>query len=623
MAGLFVTLGRADRARIEAAAARMKFFEETVAISSAEGFSFAWVGHDDPTLFGPAIDPVTGVRVITSGRVSWDESDWKHAETLAHYEGGLSNRLLLERYLDGGPAAVERHNGPAALLIWDPRAEMVHLWTDHFGYHPLFLYRPERTEAAVIATFADAIADDPIVRVTPDETSMAEFLSAWRITPPHSYYTEIKHAGAAVHCRWDLRQKTFSKKIYWTPFQEEKFPNIESAAEELASAVTAAVRIRTLPRLAPIVCYTSGGMDSRAVLFAAANPADLIGLNLYDVPNKESAISKRLCEAAGVRYVGFARDDDYYPRWLREGARLSGAMWSQEDNHFLGTRALVREMGARTVITACTTDWLFKGYGLEKTYARLAGRNLPIKVFRHERINGFLPNVPRAVPVEFRAAIGARLEECFSGTPRKLESDADWLAVEDRRIRPACYAVSVSGQIMYRIFPYDTFLADRRIADCYSRIRAEWKLNADVWAKAVQRICAGAREIEDANFGWRIGSSTPRKLVAFARGWITRRLWPSKLGTEGLATEGSWPNLDWYTRHSPTLKEMWDATSSEARVLIARAWGSDPWQIPLEQWSKAPNDLFRILTLASHAERSPVESECSSANSFGVRKKSR
>ena len=38
------------------------------------------------------------------------------------------------------------------------------------------------------------------------------------------------------------------------------------------------------------------------------------------------------------------------------------------------------------------------------------------------------------------------------------------------------------------------------------RIRAEWKLNAEVWAKAVQRICAGAREIEDANFGWRIGA---------------------------------------------------------------------------------------------------------------------
>lgn len=601
MAGLYVILGSEDRDRIEKAAARLKFFEESVIAHSGSGFSFAWVGHDDPSLFGPAMDPSSGVRVVTSGRVSWDERDWKEAGTLTQFEGGLSNRLLLQRYLRAGAPALDRPNGPAALLVWDPRSETVHLWTDHFGYHPAFLYRPENLEQTVISTFADAIASDPAVPVTPDETSMAEFLSAWRITPPHTYYREIKHAGAAVHCIWDLRRRSYSRTTYWTPFQEDKFPDIESAADELASAVAEAVRIRTLPRLAPIVCYTSGGMDSRAILFAAANPADVIGINLYDVVNKEAAIAKRLCEMAGVRYVGFARDEDYYPRWLEEGARLSGAMWSQEDNHFLGTRELVRETGARTVMTACTTDWLFKGYGLEKTYARLLGRNLPIKVFTHERINGFLPNVPRPVPDEFRAAVDARLAEHFAGTPTTLKSDDDWLAVEDRRIRPACYAVSVSGQIMYRIFPYDTFLADRRVADCYSRIRAEWKLNSDVWAKTVQRICAAAGDVEDANFGWRIGASTPRKLVSFTRGWISRRLNPPKLGkSDQLATEGSWPNLGWYPRYSPALRQSWDSTSPEVRSLVARLWGSDPWKVPLEEWSNDPNSLLRILTLTTH-----------------------
>jgi len=603
MAGLFVTLGSPDRNRTEAAARRLRFFEEATVVSSEPGFCFAWVGHDDPALFGPAFDPTTGVRIVTSGRVSWEEREWKRAEGLTQFEGGLSNRLLLQRYIEGGPTAVERHNGPAALVVWDPREQTVNLWTDHFGYHPLFLYQPENSERAIIATMDAAIADDPAVSVEPDEVSMAEFLSAWRITPPYTYYRGIEHAGAAAHCRWDLRRGTYSKKTYWTPFQEQPFPNIENAAEELAAAVKAAIHISTLARLAPVVCYVSGGMDSRAVLFAAENPANVVGVNLYDVPNKESAISKRLCDAAGVRYIGFARDDDYYPRWLCNGTRLSGAMWSQEDNHFLGTRNLVGEMGARTVITACTTDWLFKGYGLEKTYAQLLGRNLPIKVFTHHRIKGFLPNVPRPVPSDFRAAVAARLDEHFRGTPTELRSDADWLAVEDRRIRPACYAVSVSGQIMYRIFPYDTFLADPRVADCYSRIRAEWKLNADVWAKAVQRLCGGASEVEDANFGWRIGSSTPRKLFSFAKGWLSRRIRPSKLTSDGLATEGSWPNLGWYAHHSPTLREMWETTSTGTRDVITKVWGDNPWNRSLPEWSTTPNDLFRILTLACHLER--------------------
>lgn len=600
MAGFYAFLGIQNLMRIEAAARRLKFFDEQTRIISESGFTAAWVGHDDPGLFAPAFDPQTGVRVITSGRISWDEPEWKRAEQLNQFEGGLSNRLLLERYLAKEADALNRHNGPAALVVWDPRKQMVHLWTDHFGYHPVFLYRADSLDSAVISTFPDAIADDPAASVTSDPVAMAEFLSAWRVTPPHTYYREIKYAGAAAHCTWDLSRRTFNRKEYWRPYEEAPFPNLDAASEELACAVSHAVRIRTLPRVGPIVSYTSGGMDSRTVLFAAASPSDVIGVNLYDVPNKEADISRRLCEAARVRYLGLARDDDYYPRWLAEGVRLSGAMWSAEDNHFFGTHELVQKTGARTVMTACTTDWLFKGYGLEKSYARLLGRNLPIKVFTHQRVNGFLPNLPRPVPEDFKAEVERRLEEWFAGTPRQLKSDADWLAVEDRRVRPACYTVSVSGQIMYRLFPYDTFLADARVADCYARCRAEWKINSDLWGRSVRRICAGANNIEDANFGWRVGSSTPAKLMAFARGWVSRRIRPAKLGHGGLATDGSWPNLGWYPLHSPTLKELWQATPTVTRNLVASAWGENPWNSSLASWSASPNDLFRILTLASH-----------------------
>ena len=63
--------------------------------------------------------------------------------------------------------------------------------------------------------------------------------------------------------------------------------------------------------------------------------------------------------------------------------------------------------------------------------------------------------------------------------------------MEDRRIRPACYTVSVSGQIMYRIYPYDTFFADSRVAECYSRIHPDWKLNREVWGRAAARHLRG------------------------------------------------------------------------------------------------------------------------------------
>ena len=605
MAGLTVHIGSSDKGRIERAARRLRFFEERVHIVTEPGFSAAWVGHDDPLLYGPARDPRTGVWLMTSGRTAWDEPEWRRAEALESYEGGLANRLLLERYLGAGDLCSP--NGPCAVVAWDPRSRTVHLWTDQFGYHPVFLYDGESAARAVIGTFPDSLADDPSVTTTLDEVSIAEFLSAWRVTPPHTYYREIQYAGAATHHVWDLGRGTHRSSVYWEPDPSRQFPTCEAAAEELAHALTQAIRIRTLKRLAPVLSYTSGGMDSRVVLFGVTNPGDLVGFNLYDQPNNEAAVARRLCEAAGVRYHGFRRDQDYYPAWIAEGVRLSGAMWSVEDNHFLGTRKSVLELGANTVLSACTADWLFKGYGLEKSYRRLFGRNLPLKRFESRRVDGFLPNVPRPVPEEFARDVGSRMDAWFEGTPRLLVGDEDWLKVEDRRVRPACYAVSVSGQIMYRVFPYDTFLADGRVADCYGRMRAEWKLNSDVWGKAVSRICVAGKGIQDANFGWRVGASSSRKVASFARGWIQRRLRPEPLDPDGLATRGSWPNLSWYVRNSTTLRDLWESVSPAVRQVVRRAWGTDPWAQPLQLWNGSANDLFRIVTVARFLDRSRSE----------------
>lgn len=602
MAGLYVSFGSPARARLRRAAGQLRFSDEHEVFVTGDDFSFVWSGLNDADLFGPAHDPETGVHVVTAGRVSWDEPDWQRAERLGRFEGGLSNRLLLDVYLRDGTTALERHNGPALLLVWDPRDRSVHLFTDHFGYHPVFLYRPEDAERCVIATNADVIAADPDTKTTPDLVTMAEFLRFWRATPPHTYYQEIKYAGSAAHWHWNLETGEVRQRTYWEPYREDPYPSLEVAAEELADALRESVRIRTLPRLGPTVCYISGGMDSRTILFAAADPERMIGVNMYDVPNRESSISEQLCKAAGVRFVGFGRDFDYYPRWMPESARLSGAMWSTEDSHFLGTHELVSELGARTVMTGCTADRVFKASPMETRYQQFFGKNLPLKELYPRRVDAFLPNAPSGnPPPEMLRAIQNRFEERFAGTPRELKEDRDWLRVEDRRVRPNCYASSVSGPIMYRIFPYDTFLADRAVADCYSRMRAEWKLNALVWGRAVARVSGRHKGITIANNGFQLDDSVPMKLLHFTKGWVQRRV--RKRDTvvgQGPATDGSWPILGWYATNTPTLRAMWETATGEDRDRIQALWGSDPWTESFANWAQKPNTLFRLLTLLNH-----------------------
>ncbi len=166
------------------------------------------------------------------------------------------------------------------------------------------------------------------------------------------------------------------------------------------------------------------------MLFGADDPKKIVGLNMYETkPTHESQISKALCERVGARYLGHGRDGDYYPRLLNDNVRWSGAMWSAEDSHYLGVRSIVEEQGVDLVMTACTTDWVFKGYGMEKQYKRLFGRYLPLKEFSPERQDCFLPNHARQAPAEFADAIHARFNACSKvvrGTSRKMWISFEW-----------------------------------------------------------------------------------------------------------------------------------------------------------------------------------------------------
>jgi asparagine synthase (glutamine-hydrolysing) len=279
-------------------------------------------------------------------------------------------------------------------------------------------------------------------------------------------------------------------------------------------------------------------------------------------------------------------------------------MWSAEDAHYLGFAGRVADLDADLVMTACTTDWVFKGYGLEKQHISFLAKNLPFLSYGNRRVDGFLPNAPLPAPPELAAAIDERMAAWFAGCPETLSSPRDRLIVEDRRIRPAAYTVSVSGSTMYRIFPYDTFLADSRIADCYSRTHPDWKLNRELWGKVAAKLCAAAGRIVDANYGWRVDASRYEKAAVFAASWLKRRLKvradAAPLSADRPPSSGSWPDYGWYALHSETLKNMWASVTSEERERMQVITGADPFRKSLAEWASDGHQLFRLLTLLNH-----------------------
>jgi len=615
MTSLYFILDGANETRLRAVSTLMRREGDVEIVRCNDRRGFVWVG-DTPEHYGPAWDDATGVVLVTSGRLVWPQSDWSLAPQLP-YSGGLANRIMLDKFLKRGIAAVAPYNGAAMIMIADPRDRSVHLWSDQFGYHPAYVYRPNDHRNCIITTFPDVMLGDAGAHLTPDPVSMAEFIRAWRVTPPHTYYREIEYVGAAIYRCWS-DGKTIVRP-YWDALDGEFLNDLSSAAKQLAEAITVSIQERTAAVKRPVF-FVSGGADSRVMLFASVEPTKVVGINLYERPMLESTTAQKLCEVAGARYVGVSRDNDFYPRMLHENVRWSGAMWSADDSHYLGVRNYVDREDADLVMTACTTDWMFKGYGLEKTHRLLFGRALPFYKYTDKRVDGFLPNVPLEAPTEYRREIYERMQAWFSDCPTELKTERDRFAVEDRRARPACYTVSVSGQMMYRIYPYDTFLADSRIAECYRRIPPKWKLNSEVWGLAAAQVCAEAADVVNANFGWRLDAGPIQRLWSFSKSWAgrrIRRLLPEKTITENHhpPSTGSWPDMGWYAVNSQTLRDIWNSVGNEDRALMKSICGFDPWKRPLAEWSLDGAYLFRMLTLIAHWNVTrPLMNDCKHAS---------
>lgn len=599
MAGFYLIIDKLDNNRTQIALkAITNFDDEYSEIISEDYFTCICTSVNDKTLWGNAFDPDSGISVIIAGRIHLSQQEWNEAENLFAFEGGIAGKFILQKYLNKEINSIYKVIGPAIIIIWNPKSKSLEIITDYFGYYPAFVYRNNKNEIKIISSSPEAISKDNGAKTSRDDLSFVEFLSAWRITPPHTYYNEIKYLGAAKHITINLADNNINEKEYWKPFQDTSYDDFDIASKELELALRDSINKITLSRLGPIVNFTSGGMDSRVVLYCASDRNALIGFNMYDEPNLESSVAQQLCIECDVRYYGFKRDIDYYPRLMKDIVAVNNGMNAFDDQHYLGAREVIKLLDAKTVISGCSTDWLFKGYGLDKRYKKFLGKNLPVTIMTKNRIDAFLPNIPNEVPTEYKTKIKERLLNWFGDVPKNFEEDIDWLLVEDKRIRPTLYAPSISGPSMYRIFPYDTFLASSDIAEVYGKMPAKWKINSTIWSKTVSRIGGKAGKVIDANSGSKMGISLPHRLYDFGRGWIKRHIiQKNKYIKDQLATDYSWPNFGWYIKNSKTLIDLWMNTSSTNKAVLCDYLGYNPWSFSLDYWAKRHNYFFRMITI--------------------------
>ncbi len=578
------------------ATAMLTFCDDTkVQLFERDRFTLVLTRVDDPGRWG-SFSRLSGrheIIVALCGRIALEPEQWDAAGNVEG-SGGRACKAIFNLYRQGGIDALGGLNGNFVVLIFDEAASKLHLVSDRCGMCLAYCGRGGGTEP-VYGSHPDVVASVLGEDQQLDTTSLAEFLMTGRLTFPHTYYRKIRGIGPGCIHTLDLRTgataRETTRRYGPLDFKIDERATEQELAEELARAFASAVRRRTTSTLGKTAVALSGGLDSRAILAAAGDRSQVVAFNLFDEENAESTIARRLARACGVDMIPFRRDFDYYGNAAEEGVRISGGTGNVASNHFLGIRGRLAQLGIQNLLTGCYCDYLFKGLVLNTAEQRLN------RIERLADFNFKFYHPCYWAPTPHREDVEARLRARFPESSKSRLSEEDWLSIQRQRTFPLAYEGDLAQRVIpQRVMPWYLPIADNDVIDVYLKIPSRYKLNASVFRKMVALLCdRDICRIPDSNTGAPVGASGPRytfhRYLSALRNRITEKVVPR------MATRGSWPNWEYYIRHSQVIQSLWTRRNDVARDLFVRVLGSDPFKQPLHAYRGRQVEFFlRLFT---------------------------
>lgn len=489
---------------------------------------------------------------------------------------------IKNKYLQKGISSLYNFNGGGVIIISD--FPHLHILTDTMGFFPVFLFQPQNITEAIVSSSSLSIynylkLNNTFLNI--DFTSVQESILYNRLTPPFTFIENIHFAGAASHHYWNLNYNKYTSSSFWK--LPSLFKSKKEAVVDLTHALLSSINLRTNQSS---IVFLSGGLDSRLIPYASKNKESLSCLNLFDSPNLESKIAQDICKDSFTSYTGLKRKEDYYPSLLNN-APLTEGLCSIYDCHFIHPDVL-NLISSYNVLSMEAADTMFKYVNIVRKDAKFFNFNLPW--FLLSDLDGPFFTDPDISPCINPSLIQRQLAYFDKPTTHnKLELQ---LFYRDKRSRPLCYT-GLPLIANYKLFNFDSPLADSLVTNCYSRLPLEWQLNSDIWKSVVINICGNS--IPNSNTSLSINAS---KLQLLFQKLINKFNKLSSISSNLISTSGSWPNYSWYILNSPLLFSFYSNISKNEKELILSL---SPYSLhkPLSDWIGKERTLFRILSTLS------------------------
>lgn len=183
--------------------------------------------------------------------------------------------VLVHGYEEWGAELPLRLNGMFALAVWDKTRSRLFLARDRFGEKPLFYTKQDGFFA--FASELSALRCHPAVDTTLDVRSLQKLFAYGFFPAPRTPYRRIAKLPGGHWLSLDLKSDEITTRCYWKHAVRPDLAMLsrseDDLADELDALVTQAVKRRLISDV-PIGMFLSGGINSSAVLAAAAHLGD-------------------------------------------------------------------------------------------------------------------------------------------------------------------------------------------------------------------------------------------------------------------------------------------------------------------------------------------------------------
>jgi asparagine synthase (glutamine-hydrolysing) len=369
--------------------------------------------------------------------------------------------VLVHGYEEWAEDLPRRLNGMFAFAVYDVRRRRLFLARDRFGEKPLYYCRTPGLFA--FASELTALRRHAHFAASLDVRSLQKFFAFGYLPAPHTVYADARKLPGGSHLSFDLATGHLATGSYWR-FCIEPDDSLSDAdeprlAEELRHLLQRAVARRLMSDV-PLGIFLSGGIDSAAVLAAAAQSRPVAAMKTFTIGFDEASFD----ESAGARLTARALGSNHNERLLSlEAAKgllpevLARLDEPLGDPSILPT-ALVSRFAREQVTVALSgdgSDELFAGYDpfraleLASWYSALVPKGLHRKL---RRLVDLLPPSERNMSAEFR------LKRALTGLsyPQPAWNPAWMSPVEPNLIR-------------------ELFLEPLRLEDLYEEAIALWE----------------------------------------------------------------------------------------------------------------------------------------------------